>query len=690
MIPTKPHPAVHRLRTTHAANVARVRGVLNTAYTPPAPPNPLWTPKNPEINWPHMDQERTMSKEEWEHSGFPHYPLPTEVCGVVNVAAWVHRIEELQSQPDPPLGLVKIMQDIAIQLTDGASSHVGSPGTDLTQGKNFFNAPSEELHRVADALASFTKNGHVAGPLFDISASQFKVNPLMAIRKPGGHIRIVGNLKAPPGKSFNEGIPVERLSDWPVTQMTAAQFSKKLLSAGQGAYLGCSDLKDAYKMIPVEMDQRKLQAYQFCGALFIELKLIFGDRLACQYFDKLHYAILHGFVYPKSSFPPVAQGKTVDDIPSVVPSNAKHALDAFVEAYRSSLTLLNIQAAENDPSCTKAFDCAQEGEVLGIRFNACTFTWSLPKDKLYHMVMELRRVGDPHTKHSLRELESVVGKALYLTQICPPLNTFLGEALFMQAEHIHELSDEGGVISDSDRDAKVFKTHPDASHDMLMLAALLADTYTNPLPIIDTNPTPPLCAVLIHTDASGNILGPTPPCLGVYFPTQHMAHAAAHSLPFPTNFLLQSNGSGLVADTTSTLEAMGLLIPMMIEPHRCVGRDLHFNIDNVSVFYSVKKRRSHDRLAHTLIRAAYLVSGALACRMFVSWVPRRSDPDSVIADDLTHMDFTTATLQDQFTHTSTHAHFPEPISAWMRNPGFDRDLGHKILKWMVATYDNLL
>ena len=68
--------------------------------------------------------------------------------------------------------------------------------------------------------------------------------------------------------------------------------------------------------------------------------------------------------------------------------------------------------------------------------------------------------------------------------------------------------------------------------------------------------------------------------------------------------------------------------------------------------------RSHDRLAHTIIRAAHLVvSCVLACRIFMSWVPSRLDSHSVIADDLTHMDFTTATLLDQNAHTSTlHTH----------------------------------
>ena len=166
-----------------------------------------------------------------------------------------------------------------------------------------------------------------------------------------------------------------------------------VVDAGQGAFMACSDLKDTYKMIPVTLEQRKLQAYSFCGALFIELKLIFGDKLACQYFDKFHYAILHAFVYPASQFPPVAQGRTLDDIPSVVPPNAKDSLITFVKEYRNSLEVLNIKAADNDPSCTKAFDCSQKGEVLGIWFDTNDFTWSLPHGKLASLVTDLRRMA---------------------------------------------------------------------------------------------------------------------------------------------------------------------------------------------------------------------------------------------------------------------------------------------------------
>jgi hypothetical protein len=41
------------------------------------------------------------------------------------------------------------------------------------------------------------------------------------------------------------------------------------VKAGRNALMSCSDMCDAYKMLPVCEKQRHLQCYGFCGALFI-------------------------------------------------------------------------------------------------------------------------------------------------------------------------------------------------------------------------------------------------------------------------------------------------------------------------------------------------------------------------------------------------------------------------------------
>ena len=108
----------------------------------------------------------------------------------------------------------------------GDQRQVEPPGTALTQTDNWFSDPPQQLPRVVDALASFTKRRHIAGPIFHLDGNDFKVNSIMAVDKPGGHIRVVGNLKTPIGQSFNEGISEYKKKDWPVFMTTVAQFAR--------------------------------------------------------------------------------------------------------------------------------------------------------------------------------------------------------------------------------------------------------------------------------------------------------------------------------------------------------------------------------------------------------------------------------------------------------------------------------
>ena len=112
-------------------------------------------------------------------------------------------------------------------------------------------------------------------------------------------------------------------------------------------------------------------------------------------------------------------------------------------------------------------------------------------------------------------------------------------------------------------------------------------------------------------------------------------------------------------------------------------------IDNIAVVSNFKKRRYNDKLVHTIILASYLLAGALACNIFITWIPRRLDRESTIADDLTHMDFSTSFAFEQHAFTIVQD-FPPPITDWMWNPSHVSDLGHRILAWMHKTYKNLL
>ena len=69
---------------------------------------------------------------------------------------------------------------------------------------NVFSDPAIDIPRIADALATEVKSGHMAGPLPMGSIKDAKVNGFMSVVKPGDARRQVGNLSSPKGASFNE------------------------------------------------------------------------------------------------------------------------------------------------------------------------------------------------------------------------------------------------------------------------------------------------------------------------------------------------------------------------------------------------------------------------------------------------------------------------------------------------------
>ena len=217
---------------------------------------------------------------------------------------------------------VPLLSAVLAQLEQGADSGVEPPGTDVTKCTNFIQHPPDCL-KMADALATEVKAGNMAGPLNLEDFPTTKINAFMAVPKPYGHRRQVGNMSAPKGNSFNDGISAETLNTWEVVQTTAKQFAHKITRAGRNSTMSKADMINAYKTIKVCMKQRRLQGFQFCGKLFLDLCLVFGDQAACMWYDRFHFAILSYFVLPKTTIPPPAVGETVDDITVVVPDKSK-------------------------------------------------------------------------------------------------------------------------------------------------------------------------------------------------------------------------------------------------------------------------------------------------------------------------------------------------------------------------------
>ena len=631
-----------------------------------------------------MPRERSMTKEEWRDSKFPHFLLPELVVPTINSTEWATKMAGIESQTMGHAA-VPLLRSVLDQIQCGANSGVGPPGTSITKCKNFFTEP-DDCMKMADALATQVKGGNLAGPMDPKEHPLTKINAFMAIPKPLGHRRQVGNLSSPAGNAFNDGIPAAVLRTWPVTQTTAKQFSIKITRAGWRAVMSKCDMVNAYKLIKVCLEQRWLQGFMFCGKLFLDLCLIFGDKAACMWYDRFHFCILSYFVLPKTTIPGTAVGETVDDITAVAPDKAESALAKFVNIYRQELASLNIEAAASDPECTKAFDGSRKGEILGVIFNTKDMSWNMGLRKTKKLADRLWSMSSSKAAISLHEAEVLVGEVEHFTQLATPITLLVSNL----REFLKNILSSHTTSKCQDRDTTWLPITEELKDDCRTMAVIVKDTMEHPLPIL-LETFKDLLAIPVYTDASGCLN--SNPSLGILIERHNRTQPLVASLRFPYKFLHAFDKHGHAIYCKSTLlESLGYLATLLLCPHRFQGLSVSFMIDSLSAVSALKKGFSpSDELTTTIVKASRVVAASLNCDISSEWIPRRSNRQSTIADDLTH-NLTASLNKDELDSylAMCAVSFPLPILQWMDNPVEDHTLGRKCWLWMDNYYPNLI
>jgi hypothetical protein len=135
---------------------------------------------------------------------------------------------------------------------------------------------------VADTIATWLKKGYVSGPFKEPPLPKFRSNCLMAVDQ-GSKVRPILNVSKPKAESMNDNVEEKDVEK--VKMDTARSFSYAILKAGKGARMYKTDVKDAYKNVPVEVKDLRLQGFKFGGRYFVENLLIFGASTSVSNYD---------------------------------------------------------------------------------------------------------------------------------------------------------------------------------------------------------------------------------------------------------------------------------------------------------------------------------------------------------------------------------------------------------------------
>jgi len=543
----------------------------------------------------------------------------------------------------------------------------GAPAFQLHQLKGGLmrNASSSKQHGATftEVLQGWLQEGFVAGPFLSPPLPEFRANSLMAIEQKG-KIRPILNMSYPDGESFNNNVDEDDVTK--VRMSSAKQFGQAVLKAGPGAFMSKLDMKDAYKNVPAKLEDLRLQGFHWLGAYFVETQQIFGASTAVANFDNLASTILD-LALSECRIPRQLVHRTLDDTACVAPANSGWC-EEFTQAYKDVCGRANVRLAEDCPHQEKAFSNKTRGTVLGVQFDSTKLAWRISAEKASEILTDIHTlINSGHV--DLKQVETVAGRLCNFGQMCPFLQAFKRPLNILLATYKENYS--------------ILLEVPDELVSDLRVWAAVVSSANGWMPIPKDLTHPPADALQFVSDAAG--------ALGA----EDWAGVASLGLTddggfwflcrgqWPDNIFNDKDEKGAkFASKMTTLELIGLFLPLLTVPDKVRGRNIILGVDNVSVVFGWKNRSVNgDLSASVLIQALHIVSGFLESRILVQHVPRCSSLASIMADNLRRSSTAKSNVWAVMADTEQHSP-PAPLWEWLSNPIVDWQLGLKIVDWI--------
>jgi hypothetical protein len=524
---------------------------------------------------------------------------------------------------------------------------------------------------LTDKIAVWVDSGFVAGPFEYPPLPGFRANTLLAVAR-NNSIRPIINMSEPKGYSFNDNL-IERNME-KVWMCTAKKFSFMLAEAGVGCTMSKFDLKDAYKNIPARPEDWRIQGFSWLGRYFFETKMIFGASPSVSNFDILG-ATLVELAVAESGIPRQLVARALDDIPVLAPKGSDWT-ERFGSAFRKICLDCGVRVADNCANNIKAFENQKQGTVLGIIFNADKQEWSLAREKADKIIRSIQ-VFCETSYADLKQTQSVMGLVNDLSQMSPFLkffkysgNNFLG-------------SFAGNEL--------IVKTPTNQLKRDLLVCAKVANHARRGLPIAHRPSQPPIVVKELFSDAAGAKFS--------MYNGSRVNHSAENDrgaacfeviddnvvwwgqVIWPLSFLneaMDSKGRSYGCKTT-TLEAVGMLIPFLSIPRELAGQHVVLHVDNMALVYGwMNGNVKNDESASILLRAIAVIAAYLGSVVHVVHIARCSDVWSELADSLSRKSTMSAEVRGKI-RFARKVVVPDIIYDWLRSPSESWDLPFNLL-----------
>lgn len=265
---------------------------------------------------------------------------------------------------------------------------------------------------VNDKLSKELTAGRIVGP-FDVPPfDTFRTSPLGIVpKKSPGEFRLIHHLSYPAGSSVNDGIPKELAT---VRYATIDDAIRLVKSLGNGCFLAKTDIKSAFRIIPIAPRDFPLLGIEWQGKFYFDKCLPMGCSSSCQIFETLSTG-LEWIATNKLRASAVIH--ILDDFLFIAPSEEKCRVD--LNSFLCLCQRIGVPIANE-----KTTGPARVLQFAGITLDTDLMEARLPEDKLEKCRSCLNEFLTRKSV-SLKELQSLIGLLNFACCVVVPGRAFL-------------------------------------------------------------------------------------------------------------------------------------------------------------------------------------------------------------------------------------------------------------------------
>ena len=293
---------------------------------------------------------------------------------------------------------------------------IGYSGPRQSRVAGCLSSASANMLVVRNMLAQEIKLGRIAGPFKVMPFRNLQCSPIGLVpKKEPNSFRLIHHLSFPAGGSINDFISKDKCRVHYASFDSAVQL---VMQAGNSSWLAKSDIKSAFRLLPVSPTDYELLGFTFDGEYYFDKCLPMGCSISCSIFEKFSSFL---------EFQVKEMGATafvthyLDDFLFVGPSAS--ACSSLLDIFSTLCNQLGVPIAKE-----KTVVPVQTITYLGLELDAVRGEVRVPRDKVQALCAQIHQALS-RKKITLRGIQSLVGSMNFLCRAIAPGRAFMGRLI---------------------------------------------------------------------------------------------------------------------------------------------------------------------------------------------------------------------------------------------------------------------